>query len=155
MARAALACVAHQGERQGLARAEYECAPKVAAEVARAEEAAQVQVEFKKGATVMFSMPLQRPVAALYVAVYAHGGVPRDQWALWAGGKRLDEGDGATLASCGIGRNSVIEVRGRVRGGAPGGGGGGAGSSGDGAAGGEETRAVLPQADACIAAYTV
>ena len=169
---AALACVARQGERQREARAEYERALKVAAEAAREAEAAalhraevvrqlavaeaeaevQVQVEFKKGETVMCSMSLQRPVAALYVAVYAHGGVARGQWALWFCGKRLDEGAGATLASCGIERDSIIEIRFRVPGGAPSGGGGAAGSSGDGAAGGET---VLPGYDACYFAFKV
>jgi hypothetical protein len=78
--------------------------------------------------------------------------VARGQWALWFCGKRLDEGAGATLASCGIERDSIIEIRFRVPGGAPSGGGGAAGSSGDGAAGGET---VLPGYDACYFAFKV
>ena len=103
----------------------------------------QVQVELKKGETIMIDVALRLPAACLHKAFSNRSGFPPDQFKLYYRGKQL-EGK-AALSSWGIGKDSTIEVKMRGRGGAPGmspdggrlgpkrpaaGGGGGAGGAG-------------------------
>ena len=140
----------------------------------RPSSPAQVQVELKKGETIMTDAVLHLPASFLHEAFSDRAGVPPDHFELYYRGKRL-EGE-AALASWGVGKGSTIEVKMRGRGGAPGmspdggrlgprrpaaGGGGGAGGAGGsdggggvgGAGGGSSVEAWttgVAQVQACI-----
>ena len=103
----------------------------------------QLQVELKKGETIMIDAALHLPAAFLHEAFSDRSGFPPDHFELYYRGKQL-EGE-AALSSWGIGKDSTIEVKMRGRGGGPGmssdggrlgprrpaaGGGGGVGASG-------------------------
>ena len=75
----------------------------------------QVQVELKKGETIMTDASLHLPAAFLHEAFSNRSGVPPDHFELYYRGKRL-EGE-AALASYGIGKDATIEVKMRGRGG--------------------------------------
>ena len=75
----------------------------------------QVQVELKKGETVMTDASLHLPAAFLHEAFSDRSGVPPSHFELYYRGKRL-EGE-AALASYGIGKDATIEVKMRGRGG--------------------------------------
>ena len=75
----------------------------------------QVQVELKKGETIMTDASLHLPAAFLHEAFSNRSGVPPDHFELYYRGKRL-EGE-AALASWGVGKDSTIEVKMRGRGG--------------------------------------
>ena len=77
----------------------------------------QVQVELKKGETIMIDVALHLPAACLNEAFRNHSGLPPDHFELYYRGKRL-EGE-AALSSWGIEKDSAIEVKMRGRGGAP------------------------------------
>ena len=102
-----------------------------------------MQVELKKGETIMIYVALHLSAAFLQEAFSDRSGFPPDYFELYYGGKRL-EGE-AALSSWGIEKDSSIEVKMRGHGGGPGmgsdggrfgprrpaaGGGGGAGASG-------------------------
>ena len=74
-----------------------------------------MQVELKKGETIMVDAVLHLPASFLYEAFSNRSGVPPDIFELYYRGKRL-EGE-AALASWGVGRGSPIEVKMRGRGG--------------------------------------
>jgi hypothetical protein len=74
-----------------------------------------VQVELKKGETIMIDAALHLPASFLNEAFSNRSGVPPDIFELYYRGKRL-EGE-AALASWGVGRGSPIEVKMRGRGG--------------------------------------
>ena len=76
----------------------------------------QLQVELKKGETIMTDASLHLPAAFLHEAFSNRSGVPSDHFELYYRGKRL-EGE-AALASWGVGKDSIIEVKMRGRGGA-------------------------------------
>ena len=78
----------------------------------------QVQVELKKGETIMIDAALHLPAAFLHEAFSDRSGFPPDHFELYYRGKQL-EGE-AALSSWGIGKDSTIEVKMRGRGGAPG-----------------------------------
>ena len=78
----------------------------------------QVQVELKKGETIMIDAALHLPAAFLHEAFSNRSGFPPDHFELYYRGKQL-EGE-AALSSWGIGKDSTIEVKMRGRGGAPG-----------------------------------
>ena len=90
----------------------------------------QVQVEIKKGQTIMVDANLQQPPGALHKDVSERSGLPADTFELYHGSKRL-EGE-AVLASWGVEKDSLIEVKTRGRGGMHGGGGGEDGADGGG-----------------------
>ena len=75
----------------------------------------QVQVELKKGETIMTDAALHLPASFLHEAFSNRSGVPPDHFELYYRGKRL-EGE-AALASWGVGKDSTIEVKMRGRGG--------------------------------------
>ena len=134
----------------------------------------QVQVELKKGETIMTDASLHLPAAFLHEAFSNRSGFPPDHFELYYRGEQL-EGE-AALSSWGIGKDSTIEVKMRGRGGTPGmspdggrlgprrpaaGGGGGAGGAGGsdgggrvgGAGGGGSAEALtagVAQVQACI-----
>ena len=74
-----------------------------------------MQVELKKGETIMTDAALHLPAAFLHEAFSNRSGVPPDHFELYYRGKRL-EGE-AALASYGIGKDATIEVKMRGRGG--------------------------------------
>jgi hypothetical protein len=74
-----------------------------------------VQVELKKGETIMIDAVMQLPPSFLHEAFSDRSGVPLDCFELYYRGKRL-EGE-ATLASWGVGKDSTVEVKMRGRGG--------------------------------------
>ena len=76
-----------------------------------------MQVELKKGQTIMIDAALHLPASFLYKAFSDRSGVPLHLFELYYRGKRL-EGE-ATLASWEVGKDSTIEVKMRGRGGAP------------------------------------
>ena len=76
----------------------------------------QVQVELKKGETIMTDAVLHLPASFLHEAFSNRSGVPLEHFELYYRGKRL-EGE-AALASWGIGKGSTVEVKMRGRGGA-------------------------------------
>ncbi len=76
-----------------------------------------MQVELKKGETVMINIALHLPVTFLREAFNDLSGVPLDNFELYYRGKRL-EGE-AALSSWGVGKDSTIEVKMRGRGGMP------------------------------------
>ena len=78
----------------------------------------QVQVELKKGETIMTDASLHLPAAFLHETFSNRSGVPPDHFELYYRGKRLE--GGAALVSSGIEKGSTIEVKMRGRGGAPG-----------------------------------
>ena len=75
----------------------------------------QVQVELKKGETIMTDASLHLPAAFLHEAFSNRSGVPPDHFELYYRGKRL-EGE-AALSSWGVRKNATIEVKMRGRGG--------------------------------------
>ena len=75
----------------------------------------QVQVEFKKGETIMIEAALHLPAACLHEAFYDRSGVPPDHFELYYRGKRL-EGE-ASLSSRGVDKDAIIEVKMRGLGG--------------------------------------
>ena len=75
----------------------------------------QVQVELKKGETIMTDASLHLPATFLHEAFSNRSGVPTDHFELYYRGKRL-EGE-AALASWGVGKDATIEVKMRGRGG--------------------------------------
>ena len=75
----------------------------------------KVQVELKKGETIMTDASLHLPAAFLHEAFSDRSGVPPSHFELYYRGKRL-EGE-APLASWGVGKGSTIEVKMRGRGG--------------------------------------
>ena len=75
----------------------------------------QVQVELKKGETIMTDAVLHLPASFLHEAFSNRSGVPLEHFELYYRGKRL-EGD-AALVSWGIGKGSTVEVKMRGRGG--------------------------------------
>eukprot|EP00964_Phaeocystis_antarctica_P066702 scaffold40368_cov59-Phaeocystis_antarctica.AAC.1 len=81
----------------------------------------QVQVELKKGQSIMVDANLQQPSGALHRDVSIRSGLPADTFELYHGSKRL-EGE-AVLASWGVEKDLLIEVKTRGRGGMHGGGG--------------------------------
>ena len=96
-----------------------------------------MQVELKKGETIMTDAYLHLPASFLHEAFSDRSGVPSDHYELYYRGKRL-EGE-AALSSWGVGKDSTIEVKLRGRGGVstPGGSSGGDGAGGsDGGGGG-------------------
>ena len=76
-----------------------------------------MQVELKKGETIMIDVALHLPAACLHEAFSNRSGLPPDHFELYYRGKRL-EGE-AALSSWGIEKDSAIEVKMRGRGGAP------------------------------------
>ena len=74
-----------------------------------------MQVELKKGETIMTDASLHLSAAFLHEAFSDRSGVPPDHFELYYRGKRL-EGE-AALASYGIGKDATIEVKMRGRGG--------------------------------------
>ena len=78
----------------------------------------QVQVELKKGDTIMIDAFLHLPAAFLHESFSDRSGFPPDHFELYYRGKRL-EGE-AALSSWGVGKDTIIEVKMRGRGGAPG-----------------------------------
>ena len=74
-----------------------------------------VQVELKKGETLMIDASLHLPATYLHEAFSNRSGVPPDHFELYYRGKRL-EGE-AALASWGVEKDSAIEVKMRGRGG--------------------------------------
>ena len=91
-------------------------------------------MEIKKGQTIMVGGNLQQPSGALHEDVSERSGLPADTLELYHGSKRL-EGE-AVLASWGVEKDSLIEVKTRGRGGMHGGGGSRGGADGGGGAGG-------------------
>ena len=85
-------------------------------------------MELKKGQTMMMDVNLQLPASILHEAVTKRSGLPADTFELYYRSKRL-EGE-AVLASWGVEKNSLIELKARGRGGMDGGGGGGCGGGG-------------------------
>ena len=77
----------------------------------------QVQVELKKGQTIMADANLKQSSSVLHEDVSDRSGLPADIFELYHGGKRLERE--ATLSSRGVGKDSTIEVKMRGRGGAP------------------------------------
>ena len=75
----------------------------------------QVQVELKKGQTLMVDANLQQPPGALHENVCNRSGLPADTFELYYGSRRLD-GE-AMLANWGVEKDSLIEVKTRGRGG--------------------------------------
>mmetsp|Transcript_23595 Transcript_23595/g.56257 ORF Transcript_23595/g.56257 Transcript_23595/m.56257 type:complete len:304 (-) Transcript_23595:88-999(-) len=94
----------------------------------------KVQVELKKGQTSMVDANLQQPSGVLHEDVSERSELPADTFELYHGSKRLD-GE-AVLASWGVEKDSLIEVKTRGRGGMHGGGGNEGGADGGGSAGG-------------------
>jgi len=88
----------------------------------------QVQVELKKGQTIMIDANLQQPSSALHEIVSKRSGLPADTFELYHGSKRLE--GAAILGSWGVEKDSLIEVKTRGRGGMHGGEGGGSGAHG-------------------------
>jgi hypothetical protein len=74
-----------------------------------------VQVELKKGETIMTDASLHLPAAFLHEAFSDRSGVPSDHFELYYRGKRL-EGK-AALSSWGVDKDAIIEVKMRGRGG--------------------------------------
>jgi hypothetical protein len=72
-------------------------------------------VELKKGETIMIDAALHLPASFLREAFSDRSGVPLDVFELYYRGKRL-EGE-AALASWGVVKGSIIEVKMRGRGG--------------------------------------
>jgi hypothetical protein len=72
-------------------------------------------VELKKGETIMIDAALHLPASFLHEAFSDRSGVPPDFFELYYRGKRL-EGE-AALSSEGVGKDSIIEVKMRGRGG--------------------------------------
>ena len=72
-------------------------------------------MELKKGETIMIDVALHLPAACLHEAFSNRSGLPPDHFELYYRGKRL-EGE-AALSSCGIEKDSAIEVKMRGRGG--------------------------------------
>jgi len=75
-------------------------------------------VELKKGDTLMIDAFLHLPAAFLHESFSDRSGFPPDHFELYYRGKRL-EGE-AALSSWGVGKDTIIEVKMRGRGGAPG-----------------------------------
>jgi hypothetical protein len=75
----------------------------------------QVQVELKKGETILTDASLHLPAACLRKAFSERSGVPADHFELYYRGKRL-EGE-AALRSWGVEKDATIEVKMRGRGG--------------------------------------
>eukprot|EP00964_Phaeocystis_antarctica_P112519 scaffold76662_cov48-Phaeocystis_antarctica.AAC.1 len=80
----------------------------------------------------MVDANLQQPSGALHKDVSERSGLPADTFELYHGSKRLE--DEAVLASWGVEKDSLIEVKTRGRGGMHSGGGGGGGADGGGGA---------------------
>jgi len=119
----------------------------------------QVQVELKKGETILIDASLHHSAASLHEAFSYRSGVPPDHFELYYRGKRL-EGE-AALVSWGVGRDSTIEVKMRGRGGmSPGGSDGAGGSDGGGGIGAKvtdkanvaETNAVMEASSSIVLA---
>ena len=91
-------------------------------------------MELKKGETIMIDAALHLPASFLHEAFSDRSGVPLDFFELYCRGKRL-EGE-AVLASWGVEKDSLIEVKTRGRGGMHGGGGSRGSADGGGGAGG-------------------
>ena len=87
------------------------------APVPHALSPSQVQVELKKGQTIMIDVALHLHAACLHETFSNRSGLPPDHFELYYRGKRL-EGE-AALSSWGIEKDSAIEVKMRGRGGAP------------------------------------
>ena len=75
-------------------------------------------MELKKGDTIMIDAALHLPAAFLHESFSDRSGFPPDHFELYYRGKRL-EGE-AALSSWGVGKDTVIEVKMRGRGGAAG-----------------------------------
>ena len=75
----------------------------------------QVQVELKKGQTIMVDVDVQMPAAVLHEVVSNRSGMPPEGFALYYRSKQL-EGE-AALASWGVAKDATIEVKTRGRGG--------------------------------------
>ena len=75
----------------------------------------QVQVEMKKGQTIMVDVDVQMPAAVLHEVVSNRSGMPPEGFALYYRSKQL-EGE-AALASWGVAKDATIEVKTRGRGG--------------------------------------
>ena len=88
-------------------------------------------MEIKKGQTIMVDANLQQqPSGALHKDVSERSELPADTFEFYHGSKRLDSE--AVLASWGVEKDSLIEVKTRGRGGMHGGGGGEDGADGGG-----------------------
>ena len=74
-----------------------------------------MQVELKKGKTILTDASLHLPAACLRKAFSDRSGVPADHFELYYRGKRL-EGE-AALATWGVEKDATIEVKMRGRGG--------------------------------------
>ena len=81
-------------------------------------------MELKKGQTIMMNVDLDMPAAILHEAVSNRSGMPLEGFALYYRSKKL-EGE-AALSSWQVGKDAIIEVKTRGRGGVK-----EAGSSGD------------------------
>ena len=75
----------------------------------------QVQVELKKGQTIMVDVDVQMPAAILHEVVSNRSGMPSEGFALYYQSKKL-EGE-AALSSWGVEKDATIEVKTRGRGG--------------------------------------
>ena len=75
----------------------------------------QVQVELKKGQTIMMDVDLQVPAEIFHEAVSNRSGMPPEGFALYYQSKQL-EGE-AALSTWGVEKNATIEVKTRGRGG--------------------------------------
>ena len=75
----------------------------------------QVQVELKKGETIMIEAALHLPAACLHEAFCDRSGVPPDHFELYYRGKRLESE--ASLSSRGVDKDATIEVKMRGLGG--------------------------------------
>ena len=91
-------------------------------------------MELRKGQTIMVDADLQQPSRTLHKDVCSRSRLPADNFELYHGSKRLE--DEAPLASCGVKKNSLIEVKMRGRGGMQTAGGEGSGVAGLDVAGG-------------------
>ena len=91
-------------------------------------------MELKKGQTIMVDANLQQPSSALHEDVSERSGLPADTFELYHGSKPLE--DEAPLASWGVKKGSLIEVKMRGRGGMQTAGGEGSGVAGLEVAGG-------------------
>ena len=75
-------------------------------------------MELKKGETLMIDAYPHLPATLLHKSFSDRSGFPPDRFELYYRGKRL-EGE-AALSSWGVGKDTIIEVKMRGRGGAPG-----------------------------------
>ena len=91
-------------------------------------------MELGKGQTIMVDADLQQPSRTLHKDVCSRSGLPADSFELYHGSKPLE--DEAPLASWGVKKSSLIEVKMRGRGGMQTAGGEGSGVAGLDVAGG-------------------